>query len=169
MVEPVAFQTVFQFLQTISLMVGITYYIYNLRIQNKSRHAQIYLGLWQRLNSTEMMHSIGYDVKMREQISSYEDWRKTMEEDQKYSDGWDFMGTTFEAVGVFVHEDLLDMRVFLRDAGGVFPRWWRKYGAFIKEHRVRRNAPRYYIECEWLYDKVMEFAKKNPDFMIPAE
>jgi hypothetical protein len=169
MVEPVQFQTVFQFLQTFSIIVGIGYYVYNLRMQNKSRQAQIYLSIWPRLASTEMMHSMGYDNKMREQIASYEDWRKLMEEDQKYNDSFDFIGTSFEAVGVFVNEDLLELRVFLRDIGGYYPKWWRKYRDFIEEHRVRMKAPRYYIECELLYDKIMEFAKKNPDFMIPTE
>ena len=50
-----------------------------------------------------------------------------------------------------VHEDLLDMRVFLRDVGGVFVRWWRTYDDYIREHRGRMSAPRFYIEFEWLY------------------
>ncbi len=165
MIEQFTFQTILQFLQTLSIMAGIGYYIYNLRVQNKSRHAQIYLGLWQRLSSTKMMHALSCDYKVRPQISNYDEWWKMYKENQEYEDSWDFIATTFEAIGVFVHEDLLDLRVFLREAGGYFPSWWRKYGDIIKEHRIK-SYPRYYIECEWLYDKVMEFAIKNPDFLI---
>lgn len=158
-------QSVSIIVAALSVVLGVAYNMYNLRVQTKSRHAQIYISLWQRLNSLEMMHALTYLNKLK--VESYDEWRKANETDQVYSDSQDYIFTTFEAIGTFVHEDLLDLRVVLRDCGGIIPRFWKRYGAFIKEHRNRRNSPRYYIEFEWLYEKTVEFAKKNPDFLIP--
>jgi len=146
-----------------SVVIGVAYNIYNMRLQNKSRQAQIYLGLWQRLNSIEMNNAFG--ILNRTKIGSYEEFVKMLS-DEKWSDAFFFVFTTYEAVGVFVHEDLLNIRLFARDAAGVFVRHWRTYGAFIKEHQVKRDSPRFYIETELLYGKMLEFANKNPDFKI---
>jgi hypothetical protein len=160
-------QSVSIIVAALSVVLGVAYNIYDQRIQTKSRHAQVYLGLWQRLNSKETVNALKYCRKVK--TESYDEWMKAYEGDQEYSESWDQISTTFEAIGVFVHEGLLDLRVFIRDSGGVFPRWWRAYVGYIKECRVRNNWPRYYSEMEWLYDREMEFAKRNPEFMIPLE
>ena len=152
-------------LAALSVVAGVAYNSYSLRVQNKSRQAQIYISLWQRLNSLEMMHSMEYIRKVK--ASTYEEWRKLNETDQKYSDSWDYFFTTFEAIGAFVNEDLLGIQIVLRDCGGIIPRYWKRYEAVIREHRKQMNNPRYYIEFEYLYEKTVEFARKHPEFMIP--
>ena len=62
---------------------------------------------------------------------------------------------------------MIDMRLLARDMGGQYVYWWRRWGPIIKEYRVRNNFPRYGIEAEWLYERMVEFGRRNPDFQIP--
>jgi hypothetical protein len=47
MVEQVTFQIIFQFLQTVGILVGVYYYISTLRNSRKDRMADMVLQRWQ--------------------------------------------------------------------------------------------------------------------------
>ena len=53
MVEAITFQTIFQFLQTLSIMVGIAYYLMILQNQEKTRKTQIFMNLFNQLSFKE--------------------------------------------------------------------------------------------------------------------
>jgi len=67
MVEQVTFQTIFQFLQTLGILVGVFYYIMTIRtnqrnqeiaqknqeLQLESRNLQLFMQLYQQMSSPE--------------------------------------------------------------------------------------------------------------------
>ena len=62
MLEKVTFQTIFQFIQTISIMVGIAYYLMILQNQQKSqktaletRQAQLFMPIYAKFYDKEFM------------------------------------------------------------------------------------------------------------------
>ena len=139
--------------------------IRNQELQLETRQSQIYLGFWEKLNSTETFDSMFY---IRDNTpTSYEEFEKLLS-DEEWSTHFHNYFAVNEAVGVFVNEDLMNIRVFVRDAGGAFTLMMMRYGEFMKERREKGANPRFYIETALLYDKVIEFAKNNPEFHIPT-
>ena len=79
MVDQITFQTIFQFLQTLSIMVGIAYYLMILQNQQKSqqstletRQAQLFMQLYNKVVSQEGIDNLG--LLVRAEWSSYEEW-----------------------------------------------------------------------------------------------
>jgi hypothetical protein len=71
----------------------------------------------------------------------------------------------YESIGVLVHENLIDIRIVARYIGR-YRFDWEKWGPYIKQARELRNRPRMYIEAEYLYDRLMEFGRSNPEYGI---
>jgi hypothetical protein len=77
MVEQVAFQTVFQFLQTVGILVGVFYYIMTLRntrknqqLQLETRQAQLFTSLSREFRSVENFRTFGRAVTLPENLEA---------------------------------------------------------------------------------------------------
>jgi hypothetical protein len=147
----------------VSVVLGVAYNMYNLRLQTKARQAQIYLGIWQKMNSEEA--SKAWKLWANVKIGNYEEWKKLFE-DQVMGSAFYIWLSIFQGVAIFVREGLIDIRLLARDMGNTYVFWWRKYETFFKQHRTVEGFPRYMIEAEWLYNKLIEFGQRNPDFNI---
>jgi hypothetical protein len=83
--------------------------------------------------------------------------------------GMDIMQEVFEGIGVFVHEGLIDIGLVAREMGGYMPRWRRWYGTFLLQRREEFQFPRFKIETEYLYNRLIDFSRRHPEFQIPLE
>ena len=98
---------------------------------------------------------------------SYEEFEKRLY-DKEWGHHFHNYFAVNEAVGVFVNEGLMNIRVFARDAGGTFSNMMMLYGEYMKERQQKGPNPRFYLETLLLYEKVQEFGKNNPEFNIPT-
>ena len=57
MVEQITFQTLFQFLQTAGILVGVSYYIMSLRNQNLARKTQLYMQISNKFGEREQLET----------------------------------------------------------------------------------------------------------------
>ena len=103
----VDYQTIFQFLQTISIMVGIAYYILN--IQNNQRNQQLTLESRQAALFMQMYNRLMSDVQGLEveavvtnPISGFKEHKEKMESDPNYKEVFNRLVQFFEALGVLV-------------------------------------------------------------------
>jgi hypothetical protein len=76
---------------------------------------------------------------------------------------WMLWFNMLENYGVYVREGLLDIRLVCLLSGGTIMASWRKYKPIIYEWRKRKNRPRFFIEAEYLVEKVGEYFKKHPE------
>ena len=159
MVEQVTFQTVFQFLQTVGILVGVFYYITSLRNQDRSRQIQIIRGV-----SSES-HSWGF---LSWEFDDYDDFvsRHGQETDPEGYDDFLTWFNKMEEYGVYVREGLLDVRLVCLFSGGTMRRSWEKYRDIVYEERRRLGAPRRFIEAEFLYEKIVEYGISHPELEI---
>ncbi len=65
-----------------------------------------------------------------------------------------------------LHEEMIDVRMIARWLGTFYLRQWEKWGPYIKQVRSKTNNPRLWCEAEYMYDRLVEFAKRNPDYSI---
>ena len=159
MVEQVTFQTLFQFLQTVGILVGVSYYIVSIRNQNRTRQIQII--------STVGIGNLDW---------SFLDWEVGDLDDfmsehgpEVDPEGWMTINEWFnrlEVFGVFVKEGLLDVRLICLMSGGTIKASWEKYRGIFEELRLRYNRPRDWIEAEYLYERVVEYLEKHPELGI---
>ena len=83
MVEQITFQTIFQFLQTVGILVGVYYYITTIRVnqrnqelQLESRSLQLFMQLYQQMSSPDAIQTFN-------EIVNYE-WDDFDDFSQKY-------------------------------------------------------------------------------------
>jgi len=142
--------------QTISILVGVIYYITSIKNQNKSRQIQII--------SSSNTSEINWDF-LDWEINDYDDFMS------KYGpkvnpDGWKwvmFWFNVLEMWGVYVREGILDIRLVCLMSGGTIKESWEKYKVIFEEGRVRYNRPRDWIEAEYLYTRVVDYQAKHPE------
>ncbi len=144
------------YLTLISVPVGVFYHILTLRNQNRARQIQIIRGL-------DLLHpEVGF------LFWEYGDYDDLM---SKYGpeanpEGWDNLMRWLlkqEELGVYAKEGLLDIRLVYLLQGGTITKTWELLKVLLKEHRIRRNWPRWFIEAEYLSKRIIEYGEKHPE------
>ena len=161
MVEQVTFQTIFQFLQTAGILIGISYYIMTLRNAQKNRMTNLVFQSMQTRTS-EYFKDV-YDTveslfgwKTAEEFNKIYNWRETPEIIVKRNLIQDKLG----AWGLLLRERLIDVDFI----GRVFPpsyiiAWWELNEPIYQDTRRRTNNPEYLKDLELLYQAIK---KKYP-------
>ena len=127
-----------------------------------TRQAQLFMGFYDKLSSSEF--NVNLLAIQDWKVESLDDFMK-MWTDVEKNRVWSSVFGVYEGIGVLVHEGLIDVRIVARYVGRM--RYdWEQWGPFILEARVLRKRPRMYIETEYLYERLMEFGRRNPDYHI---
>jgi len=157
MVEQITFQTVFQFLQTAGILVGVYYYITTLRNAQKNRKSEV---LWSFLALRRQQDSmLKYAWSMELDWEDYEDFqrkygRKNNPED--WSRLWSYL-VQFDDIGLMVKRGVIDISDYYELASSSIPSLWIKFKPIILEER-RRGDPK---TMEWLEYLVKEMRKES--------
>jgi hypothetical protein len=69
-----------------------------------------------------------------------------------------------EELGVYVKDGLLDVRYVALIGGGAVIGLWEKYFVVNEAYR-EMYGKRWFIEAEYLYDRVKDYYKKHPDLI----
>ena len=62
-----------------------------------------------------------------------------------------------------VRENYLDIKVIAGLMGALVKTSWEKQAPYILEMREKHNLPRGWIEWEYLYNALMNYAEENPE------
>jgi hypothetical protein len=71
-----------------------------------------------------------------------------------------------EGFGVLVREGYVSVRLVALLTSGSIKMGWEKLRYYVYEVRERYSMPRWSIEYEYLYNKVMEYAEKHPELQL---
>ena len=160
-----------------SVTVAAIYYMFTLRMNMRTqqlalkaqeqnlgtRQAQLLLGLSQTWSSEQWQEN--YAKMDSWKLDSVDDYYAIFKDPEKQSVHMSVFGS-FETMGVLLHEDLIDIRILARMIGGFYRVMWEKWGPFIDESWKTMPNKRGWIEAKYFYDRLMEFAKQNPDYGI---
>ena len=174
MVE-ITYQMVLSTIQTISLVIGIIYYITIMRHQQRTqeqaqrtRQAELLTHLYDRDMDRDNMKAQNYAIEMTfNSINEFEEKYEQENNPEGYLD-WATHLNYMEGLGVQVREGFLDVRIVALMSGGLVKLGWEKFEPVIKEYRIKYNWPRWGIEYEYLYHALMKYAKENPEIQIPT-
>jgi hypothetical protein len=148
MVEQVTFQTIFQFLQTVSILVGVYYYITTIRTNQRNqeltletRQLQLYMKVLED-NRTKEFQMQWIDVAYNQEFKDYEEWREKYGPKTNPEAYANFFHVTnwFQGIGYLVKTGVLDVKVvseYIRPRSVVF--LWEKVEPIVKVHRETTN------------------------------
>jgi hypothetical protein len=169
-VEQAAFQTVFQFLQTVGILVGVFYYVMTIRanqrnqqLQLETRQAQLFMNIYNKWD--EDMSNAFYEV-MSWEWTDYDDFMEKygmVTNRERYTATFSKLVGFHEGIGVLVKEGYLNIRLIALMVAGVTVRFWEKVEPVVLEGRVKENAPRWLSETEYLYNELMKYIEDHPE------
>ena len=139
----VDYQTVSIVLTGIGLIIALTYYALQIRNQNRTRQAQLFMQIYNRFNEVELTSK--YDeILLKTEWKDYENERSIIGS----------LAAFFEGIGVLVEQDLVDIRLVSRLISTNVIYFWEKVEPVIKEFRERTENPFAWEYVEWLYNEI---------------
>ena len=164
MVEAIPFQTIFQFLQTISIMVGITYYILNLRNSQKTRETSLALQFYSNITRKEFWKTWS-NVIYTQEYNSFDEWaEKYATNDPEASSDLFTVMQIFVGAGVMLKKKIVDPKELFEYLPHItLPMTYLKVKPFIEGMRTHYNDPEFGKSFEYLYN---EAEKLYPDLNL---
>lgn len=164
----VDFVVLFQFLQTVSIIVGIAYYIMILQNQEKTRKTQIFLQLYNQLSFKERQRD-WLDV-MNFEWNDYDDFEKKYGSDNNPEAFAQRMSLFyyFEGIGAMLNDGWIDLDKVTKLLSN-YPIWiWTKFKPIIAEWRDRYGLPNGFMYFEYLAEELETNVKITyPDYKVP--
>jgi hypothetical protein len=170
MIEQITFQTIFQFLQTVGILVGVFYYIMTIRSNQRSqkqavetRQAQLFSQYYLRCTTPEFQIAESNLLELQfDTPQEFIDKYGPRSNSKVYEDFLQVFGL-MEGLAVLVREDLINIRIVAHSSYGDVKYVWEKYEPVVRWLREHYNWPRYSIEYEHLYNLMEEYAEEHPE------
>ena len=166
---------VLQIIQTVSLVVGIVYYLTIMRNQQKSqqqqletRQAQLFMQIYREDLGIAEKGPHGMMDVLEWEFNDYDDFYEKFGPDLNPDayQSYIYLLYNMEGLGVLVREGYVGIRLIALLSGGVVKNLWMKLQPIIYEERERRYWLRWSIEFEYLYDTLIDYAEKHPELQL---
>jgi hypothetical protein len=136
------------------VLVGVVYYILDMRNQARTRQTDLVMRLYSTYGSKDFQEAW---ATVRElDFKDYNDFVK------KY--GWSAAMSEvclfFEGVGVLLHKKLVDISMLDDLFTGPVKMTWEKMKPMIEGHREQRKYPQFYEWLEYLYNEMKKREQK---------
>jgi hypothetical protein len=156
-------------LQTISIMVGIAYYILNIhnnqrnqRLTLETRQASLFMQMYNRLMSD--IQDLEVEEVVTNQISGFEEFREKMASDGNFKQVFNRLAQFFEALGVLVKLGYVNIDIVALMWTSMTKSFWENLlEPMIDEQREFYNYSGIWAESEYLYRELMKFRDQHPD------
>jgi len=155
---------------TVSVTVAAIYYTMTLKTTQRNmkntletRQAQLFMNIYKATYSKEWCDANG--TVFRTEFKNHADWVNMRGDDQK-TRAFSIIADWLEGIGVLVREKLVDIRLVSELNSGFIKWWWETYRQGIMDVREKSSFPRFMIEAEYLYNRVMDYAVAHPELRI---
>jgi len=144
----ITYQMVLNTLQTAGILVGIFYYIMDLRYNREinqmtllTRQSQI---LQQVLDKTTSREGMEYGrICSQAEWSNYDEWFERYSSDEDYRMAFTYWRECFAHTGVYLKEGIFNIRLLALRIASDFIWFWERHRDVIYERRKRLNDRRY--------------------------
>jgi len=160
---------VFQFLQTVGILVGVFYYIMTIRanqknqqLQLETRKAQLYMQLFMRITSEEFVKK-AIDLLRLEYDNVDEFMEKSiLGPDSSLHAKLFSMFWHIDGLGYMMYQGLIDPEMVYNFGGGFAQVWhWRKWEPVIMRFRKRRGDPDFLKWFEYTAKEMMRMRQEK--------
>ncbi len=155
----VTLETILSVVPILSLVVVLSYYSLQIRNQNRTRQAQLYMNLFLEISSQQWM--MKHATLLNQEWEDYDDFEKKYGSDEhpEHYAMRRSMWTQLDNIGAMLANKLLDpdMVYFLIQMRANMQ--WKKWEPIIKEQRIRYTNPDDCMYFEYLV-KTMDRVRK---------
>lgn len=164
------FNTILSFLQTLSIMVGIAYYIMNIQnnqrnqesaIKNQeitleTRQTQLFMTFYQQMFNKQFVKDM---LLIKWEWKDYEDFKAKYGQETNPEAYTALMAAEnfVECIAILIHQGLLDIKLPNELIGAWIISLWDKFEPIIKEMRKEMNIPSMYNDHEQLYGELKQY------------
>ncbi len=151
-------QTVSIAIASAGVMIGVVYYILDIRHQSKVRQTDMVMRLYSTFGSKEFQKA--YQKWQYLEFEDFEDFLKKGQSDSEVRTTMYSVGTFFEGIGVLLHRKLVD--IDLVDDLLTIPtiETWKRFEPLIATMRVHYNRPEAWEWFEYLYNELKKREQK---------
>jgi hypothetical protein len=165
----VDYQTLSIVLTGIGLIIALTYYGLQIRNQNRTRQAQLFMNLYETYRNTEFKNMYT-EILFHHQWKDFEDWWSKygpIENKEAFSE-WNSVAGYFNGIGILVKKKLIDMSMVDELLASTIITLWEKMGPNIREGRLSRTEsieplPILHSNFEYLYNELIKYRKQHPE------
>ena len=165
----VELETISILLTSTGMIIALSYYALTIRNQNRTRQAQLLMGLYEDYRSTE---------SRRQSLElQYQEWTDYDDFFEKYGDEanpdawakWETKAAFFNGVGILLKENLIDIRLVHELLSSSVYRHWVFMGPILAEWRKRIDATERphgqepFHGFDYLYDELTKYWERNPE------
>jgi len=144
------------------VIAGFTYYVMTVRNQNRTRQAQLFMQIFDRLNDKESRKQLGEFIWVWE-------WKDFDDFWNKYGpvgniDDWasfNSFNVYYEGIGVMIKRGLIDPTFVDDIMSGEILRVWEKFEPVAREWRRRLDWPQAFEWNEYLYNEIKSIAEQQ--------
>ena len=175
MVE-ITYQMLLSTLQTLSLLVGVIYYITIMRNNQRTRElslkaqelaletrqAQLFMHIYDRFNETEFSTQ-WTKIMFQWRWKDFEEWWQKYGPEENVEENASFVSVIryYEGVGVLVKKGLIDINIVGELMSTHIIRFWEKMEPVFKALRERLNWPELFQEFEYLYNEIKPITEQQ--------
>jgi hypothetical protein len=136
------------------VMIGVVYYILDIRNQSKVRQTELIMRLYSVRDSMEFQES--WKKVMAKEFEEYKDY-------EKWYDWSDFIvvGLFFEGVGILLRRKLIDIGLVDDLFSYIIKTTWEKIRPVTEGVRKHNNAPQIYEWFEYLYNEMQKRGQRG--------
>lgn len=134
------------------VLVGVIYYIMDMRNQTRIRQTDLVMRLYDRFSSTEFQDAW---ARVRTEASDFTNIDDLYDVNKKVAlREVNQVCLFFEEIGILLQRKLLDTRMVEDLFGGAVERAWEKMKTAVTKLRQQFNDPSIYYYFECLYDEM---------------
>jgi hypothetical protein len=134
------------------VLVGVVYYILDMRHQSKVRQTDLVMRLYATWGSTEFQKA--YQMIMGLEYEDYADYLKLYGTNAEVKAAGNTVNSFFEGVGVLVQRKLISMGLVDDLLEGTILFAWEKRKPIVEGSRKRLTHPQLWEWFEYLYDEM---------------
>jgi hypothetical protein len=134
------------------VLVGVVYYILDMRHQSKVRQTDLVMRLYTTWGSTEFQKA--YQMVMGLEYEDYADYRKRYGTNAEVRAAGNTVNSFFEGVGVLAKRKLISMGLVDDLLKGTILFAWEKRKPIVEGGRKRLAHPQLWEWFEYLYDEM---------------
>jgi hypothetical protein len=156
----VTLETVLQVVPVVSLVIVGAYYSLQIRNQNRTRQAQLFMQAYSTFIDREFQKSF-FEIVRQWKWDDYDDfWQKygpdtNSEEARAHS-----------AIGDLVKKGILPLEIVESIVGVAVVPLWEKWDKIIKQLRIDYGMPRIFEDFEYLYNRLLKYYEVHPELMV---
>jgi len=137
------------------VLIGVVYYIFDMRHQRQVRQTDLIMRLYSRYGSEGFQRTWNKLYRMQGDLKDFHDYR------EKYGMAeWIGVGTFFEGIGILLHRRLVDIGIVDDLFTAPLKMAWDLMRDSIMEARKEFNQPTIFEWFEYLYKEMQKREQK---------